>query len=91
MLMRHRKKGDEMLVAAVRWKMEGGRGDSWCFCSRGMELDGMLVAAMRWKTEGGRGDSWRLCPRERMEMKCLLLLCAGRWREEKGIPGVVMR
>jgi hypothetical protein len=55
--MRHRKKGDEMLVAAVRWKMEG-RGDSWC-----------------------------LCARKRKEMKRLLLLWAGRWREEEGIHG----
>jgi hypothetical protein len=49
----------------------------------------MLGAAMCWKTEGVRGDSWFLCARERMEMECLVLPCAGRRWEEDGIPGAL--
>jgi hypothetical protein len=67
------------------WKTEGGRGDSWCFMR--------LRKEVRWTAwwcyaleDGGwkRGFLVLYAAEEGSEMECLVVLCAGRRREEEG-------
>jgi hypothetical protein len=77
-----------MVGAAMRWKVEGGRGIPGAVMRKrnGVKRNGWCCEALE-----GRRREEKVIPalEEGSEMECLVMLCAGSWREEEGVPSAL--